>query len=69
MSDFLSLKEMLSPIEISGIGGKITTAIRSIPKLSSGTSGFETLVELFIIPTVITIQPSLPIESDLNISD
>jgi len=43
MADLLSLKEM-SPIEISGIGGKISTAIRSKPNLSSCTSGFETLL-------------------------
>jgi len=42
LTDLLSLKEMSSPIEISGIGGKITTAIRPILKLSSCTSGFET---------------------------
>jgi len=67
MVDLLSLKER-SPIEISGIGGKISTAIRSTLKLSSVTSGFETLIELFIIPTVITDQPSVPIDTiDLNI--
>jgi len=60
---------MSSPIEISGIGGKIRTAIRSILKLSSDTSGFETLVEVFIIPTVITDQPSVPIATDLNIPE
>jgi len=35
MADLLSLKEMSSPIKVSGIGGKITTPIRSILKLSS----------------------------------
>jgi len=59
MADLLSLKER-SPIEISGIGGKISTAIRSTLKLSSCTSGFEKLLEVFIIPTVITDQPSVP---------
>jgi len=39
MANLLSLKEM-SPIEISGIGGKISTVIRSKLKLSSCTSGF-----------------------------
>jgi len=68
MADLLSLKEM-SPIEISGIGGKISTAISSKLKLSSCTSGFETLLEVFIMPTVITDQPSLPIATDLNISE
>jgi len=66
MADLLSLKER-SPIEISGIGGKISTAIRSTLKLSSVTSGFEILIEVFIIPTVITDQPSVPIDTDLNI--
>jgi len=66
MADLLSLKER-SPIEISGNGGKISTAIRSILKLSSVTSGFERLIEVFIIPTVITDQPSVPIDTDLNI--
>jgi len=47
IADLLSL-EMWSPIEISGIRGKITTAIRSILKLSSCTSGFEKQVEVFI---------------------
>jgi len=42
MADLLSLKEM-SKIEISGIGVKISTAIRSKLKLSSCTSGFEKL--------------------------
>jgi len=60
MADLLSLTER-SPIEISGIGGNISTAIRSTLKLSSITSGFETLIEVFIISTVITDQPSVPI--------
>jgi len=68
MADLLSLKEM-SPIEISGIGGKISTAIRSKLKLSSCTSGFEKLLEVFIMPTVITDQPSIPITTDLNIPE
>jgi len=46
MADLLSLKER-SPIKISGIGGKISTAIRSTLKLSSVTSGFERLIEVF----------------------
>jgi len=66
LANLLSLKE-LSPIEISGIGGKISTAIRSTLKLSSVTSWFERLIEVFIIPTVITDQPSVPIDTDLNI--
>jgi len=66
MADLLSLKER-SPIEISGIGGKISIAIRSTLKLSSVTSGFERLIEVFIIPTVITDQPSVSIDTDLNI--
>jgi len=61
MADLLSLKERL-PIEISGIGGKISTAIRSTLKISSVTSGFERLMEVFIIPTVIIDQPSVPIQ-------
>jgi len=36
-------------------------------KLSSVTSGLETPIEVFIIPTVITDQPSVPIDTDLNI--
>jgi len=68
MADLLSLKEM-SPIEIFGIGGKISTAIRSKRKLSSCTSGFETLLDVFIMPTVITNQPSVPITTDLNIPE
>jgi len=55
MADLLSLKER-SPIEISEIGGKISTAIRSTLKLSSVTSGFERLIEVLIIPTVIADQ-------------
>jgi len=43
MANLQSLKEM-SPIELSGIGGKISTAIISTLKLSSVTSGFETLI-------------------------
>jgi len=66
MADLLSFKER-SPIEISGIGGKISTAIRSTLKLSSVTSGFERLIEVFIMPTVISDQPSVPIDTDLNI--
>jgi len=31
--------------------------------------GFETLVEAFIVPTVITNQPSVPIETDLNVPE
>jgi len=69
MADLLSLKEISSPIEISGIGGNITTAIRSTLKLLSVTSGFETLIEVFIIPTVITDQPSVPIATDLNVPE
>jgi len=65
MADLLSLKER-SPTEICGIVGKISTAIRSTLKLSSG---FETLIEVFIIPTVITDQPSVPIDTDLNIPE
>jgi len=53
IADLLSLKEM-SPIEISGIGGKLSTATRSKLKLSSCTSGLETLLDVFIMPTVIT---------------
>jgi len=68
MADLLSLTER-SPIEISGIGGNISTAIRSTLKLSSITSGFETLIEVFIISTVITDQPSVPIHNDLNIPE
>jgi len=68
MADLLSLKEM-SPIEISGIGGKISTATRSKLKLSSCTSGFEKLLEVIIMPTVITDQPSVPITTDLNIPE
>jgi len=68
MADLLSLKEM-SPIEISGIGGKISTAIRSKLKLSSCTSGLQTKLELFIMPTVITDQPSVPIATDLKIPE
>jgi len=42
---------------------EISTAIKS-----SVTSGFETLIEVFIIPTVITDQSSVPIDTiDLNI--
>jgi len=48
---------------------QITTAIRSILKLSSDTSGFETLLGVFIIPTVIMDQPSVPIATHLNIPD
>jgi len=66
MADLLTLKER-SPIEISGIGRKISKAIRSTLKLSSVTSGLERLIEVFIIPTVITDQPSVPIDTDLNI--
>jgi len=66
MADLLSLKER-SPFEISGIGGKISTAFRSTLKLSSVTSGFERLIEVFIIPTVITNQPSVHFDTDLNI--
>jgi len=62
MADLLSLKER-SPIEISVIERKISTAIRSTLKLSSVTSGFETLIEVFIIPTVITDQSSVPIDT------
>jgi len=65
MADLLSLKEM-SPIEISGIGEKISTAIKSKLKLSSCTSGFETLLEVFIM---LTDQPSVPIATDLNIRE
>jgi len=65
MADLLSLKER-SPIEISGIGGKISTAFRSKLKLSSCTSWFETLLEVFIMHTVITDQPSVPTATDLN---
>jgi len=65
MAELLSLKEM-SPIEISGIGGKILTATKSTLKLSSG---FETLIEVFIIPTVITDQPSVAMDTDLNIPE
>jgi len=54
---------------ISGIGGKIPTEIRSILKLSSCTSGLETLEEVFIIPTVSTNQPSVPTATDLNIHE
>jgi len=68
MADLLSLKEM-SSIEISGIGGKISRAIRSKLKLPSCTSGFETLLEVFVMPTVITDQPSVPIATDLNIPE
>jgi len=68
MADLLSFKER-SPIEISGIGGKISTAIRSTLKHSSCTSGFEKLLEIFIMPTVITDQPSVPITTDLNIPE
>jgi len=66
MAALLSLKER-SPIEISGTGGKISTALRSTLMLSSVTSGFETLIEVFIVPTVITDQPSVPIDTDFNI--
>jgi len=66
MADLLSLKGR-SPIEISGIGEKISTAIRSTLKLLSVTSGYETLIEVFIIPTVSTDQPLVPIDTDLNI--
>jgi len=55
MADLLTLKER-SSIEISGIGRKISKAIRSTLKLSSVTSGLE-----------ITDQPSVPIDTDLNI--
>jgi len=41
MANLLSLKDMSSPIEIYGIGGKTTTAIRSILKLSSCPSGLK----------------------------
>jgi len=68
MADLLSLKQR-SPIEICWIGGKISTATRSTLKLSSVTSGFETLIEVFIIPTVITDQPSVPIDTDLNVPE
>jgi len=57
---------MASPIKIYGIGGKTKTAIRSILRLSSCTSGFETLEEVFIIATVITDQPSVLVATDLN---
>jgi len=66
MTDLLSLKKSCSPVEIYGSGGKITTATRSILKLSLCTSEFETLVEILIIPRVITDQPSLPIANELN---
>jgi len=68
MADLLSLKEM-SSIEISGIGAKISTATRSKLKLSSCTSGLEALLEVFIMPTAITDQPSVPIATDLNIPE
>jgi len=68
MADLLSLKER-SPIEICGIERKISTAIRSTLKLLSVTSGFERLIEVIIIPTVITDQPSVPIDTDLNIPE
>jgi len=45
MADLQYLKEV-PPIEISGIGGKLSTAIRSTLRLSSVTSGFETLIEV-----------------------
>jgi len=32
-------------------------------------TGFETLVKVYIMPTVITDQPSIPIAIDLNISE
>jgi len=64
--NLISRRMKMSPIEISGIGGKISTAIRSTLKLSSVASGFETLIEIFINPTVITDQPSVPIVTDLN---
>jgi len=66
MAVLLPLKDMSSPIEISGIVRKTTTAIRSILKLSSCTSDFETLVEVFIVSTVITDQP---IATDLNVPE
>jgi len=69
MAVLLSLKDISSTIEISGIVTKTTTAIRSKLKLSSCTSGFETLVEVFIVPTVITDQPSVPIATDLNVPE
>jgi len=59
----------MSSIEISGIGGKISTAVRSKLKLSPCTSGFETLLDVFMLPTVITDQPSVPIATDLNIPE
>jgi len=59
----------MSPIKISGIGGNITTAIGSILQLPTCILGFETLVEVFFIPTVITDQPSVPIATDLTISE
>jgi len=68
MADLLSLKEM-SPIEVSGIGRKTTAAIGSILRFSSCTSGLETLLEVFIMPTVITDQPSVPIATDLNVPE
>jgi len=66
MAGLLSFKER-SPIKISGIGGKISTANRSTLKLSSVTSGVERLLEEFIMPTVITDQPLVPIDTDLII--
>jgi len=69
MADLLSLMEMSSPIKVSGIGGKTTTEIVSTLRLSSCASGFETLIEVLIIPTVITDQPSVPIDTDLNIPE
>jgi len=51
MANLLSLKEVSSPMEMSGMGGKITSAIIATLKLSSYTSGFETIEEVFIIPS------------------
>jgi len=67
IADLLSLKEMSPPIEISRIGGKMSTAASSILRLSSSRSKFETQVEVFVIFTVITNLPTFPIATDLNI--
>jgi len=69
MADLLTLREMSSPIKISRIGGKKRTAIGSRLRLSSCTSGFETLLKVFIIPVIITDQPSVPIATNLNIPE
>jgi len=37
--------------------------------LKQALQGFERLKEVFIIPTVITDQPSVPIDTDLNIPE